>query len=61
MGAFEKIMSSWEEALNVDEELQERNKSVYSDMDGRTAIQLEIQNVSPYRVDVKDKRGLRGQ
>ena len=56
MSNFEKFMSSWEETLNTDAELQERNKSPYSTIEGRTAVQLEIGKFSPYMVDVKDGR-----
>ena len=52
MNAFAKIMNRWEEVLNQDAELEERNKSIYSSMEGRTAIQLEVEGQPSYIVDV---------
>ena len=52
MSSFAKIMSNWEEVLNSDVELQERNKSIYSSLEGRTAIQLEIEGQPSYIVDI---------
>ena len=52
MNAFAKIMNRWEEVLNQDAELEERNKSIYSSMEGRTAIQLEVEGQPSYLVDV---------
>lgn len=54
MSAFEKIMNSWEEVLNSDAELAERNRSTYSTIEGRTAIQLEVDKQPPYSVQVLD-------
>ena len=48
------IMKSWEEVLNSDHELAERNESMYSSVEGRTAIQIELEGQSPYMVDVRD-------
>ena len=48
------IMKLWEGVLNSDEELAERNKSIYSSMEGRTAITLEVEGQKAYRVDVRD-------
>ncbi|MBW2183412.1 MAG: hypothetical protein JRF49_06065 [Deltaproteobacteria bacterium] len=45
---FAKIMSNWEEVLNSDAELEERNKSIYSSLKGRTAIQLEVEGQPSY-------------
>ena len=52
MDKFSKIMSCWEELLNTDTELEERNKSIYSSLEGRTAIQLEVEGQPSYVVDV---------
>jgi hypothetical protein len=54
MDRFAKIMRNWEHVLNADEELQERNKSYYSTVEGRTAIELIVGNQPPYKVEVKD-------
>ena len=56
MGDFEKVMSIWEEVLNKDSELGERNKSIYSTLEGRTAIQLEVEGKPSYVVDIKGGR-----
>ncbi len=45
-------MDYWEEVLNTDPELKERNKSIYSSLEGRTAIQLEVEGKPPYLVSV---------
>lgn len=50
---FAKIMSRWEEVLNKDEELAERNKSIYSSLEGKTAISIEVEGLPSYLVDVK--------
>ncbi|MCX5896023.1 MAG: hypothetical protein NTZ51_09365 [Proteobacteria bacterium] len=52
MDTFAKIMSTWEHVLNADAELEERNKSTYSSLEGKTAIQLAVDKLSPYSVDV---------
>jgi len=52
MDNFAKIMDRWGTILNGDEELAERNKSIYSSLEGRTAITLEVEGQNPYRVDV---------
>ena len=52
MDNFATIMDRWGTALNSDEELAERNKSIYSSLEGRTAINLEVAGQNPYRVDV---------
>ncbi|MCK5187133.1 MAG: hypothetical protein KAR43_08365 [Deltaproteobacteria bacterium] len=49
---FAKIMSNWEEVLNSDAELEERNKSIYSSLKGRVAIQLEVEGQPSYIVDI---------
>jgi hypothetical protein len=54
MDRFAKIMRNWEHVLNADEELRERNKSQYSTIEGRTAIELAVGNQPPYKVEVKD-------
>jgi hypothetical protein len=54
MDRFAKIMRNWEHVLNADEELRERNKSQYSTIEGRTAIELAVGNHPPYKVEVKD-------
>jgi len=52
MDNFATIMSHWEEVLNSDAELEERNKSMYSSVEGKTAIQLEVDGHSSYKVEV---------
>jgi len=52
MDNFAEIMKRWEEVLNNDVELEERNKSIYSSLEGRTAIQLEVEGQPSYLVDV---------
>ena len=52
MDNFATIMDRWGTILNSDEELAERNKSIYSSLEGRTAINLEVAGQNPYRVDV---------
>jgi len=52
MDNFATIMSHWEEVLNSDAELEERNKSMYSSVEGKTAIQLEVDGQSSYMVDI---------
>jgi len=54
MDNFTKLMSAWEEVLNKDTELAERNKSTYSTLEGRTAIQIEVDKLRPYKVDITD-------
>jgi hypothetical protein len=54
MDNFATIMDRWGTLLNSDEELAERNKSIYSSLEGRTAINLEVEGQNPYRVDVSD-------
>jgi hypothetical protein len=54
MNTFENIMTRWEEVLNSDAELAERNKSTYSTIEGRTAIQLEVSKQPAWCVQVKD-------
>jgi hypothetical protein len=56
MDDFAKIMSSLEEVLNRDAELEERNKSIYSTLEGRTAVQLEVEGKPSYVVDIEDGR-----
>jgi len=48
-----KIMSRWQEVLNSDQELEERNKSIYSTLEGKTAIQLEVEKQPAYVVEVQ--------
>ena len=52
MDKFAEIMNHWEEVLNSDAELEERNKSIYSSLKGRTAIQLEVEGQPAYIVDI---------
>ena len=52
MDTFAKIMKRWEEVLNQDVELEERNKSIYSDLEGRAAIKLELEGQPSYIVGV---------
>ncbi|MEI6127469.1 MAG: hypothetical protein WCQ99_13055 [Pseudomonadota bacterium] len=54
MDTFEKLMNQWEHTLNADHELGERNKSPYSTIEGKAAIQLEVGKQTPYSVHVKD-------
>lgn len=53
MDTLKKIMKFWEETLNADPELAERNKSPYSTLEGKTAVQLEVENSAVYNVAVK--------
>ena len=53
MDNFAKMMNCWEEVLNTDAELEERNKSIYSSLEGMTAIQLEVEGQPSYIMDVK--------
>lgn len=54
MDNFATIMNRWGTLLNSDEELAERNKSIYSSLEGKTAINLEVEGQDSYRVDVSD-------
>jgi hypothetical protein len=54
MNRFAEIMFRWEQILNADEELQERNRSSYSTIEGRAAIELIVGSQPPYKVDVKE-------
>ena len=54
MNRFAEIMLRWEQLLNADEELQERNRSTYSTIEGRTVIELIVGDQPSYRVEVKD-------
>jgi hypothetical protein len=54
MDAFEKLMSNWEQVLNADTELSERNRSTYSSLDGKAAIQLEVGRQPAYSVHVRE-------
>ena len=54
MDNFDMIMQRWGEVLSSDAELQERNKSIYSGIEGRTVIQLEVEWQPSYIVEVKD-------
>lgn len=47
------IMKRWEEVLNSDKELAERNKSIYSGMEGKIAVQIEVEGHSPYKIEIK--------
>ena len=53
MDTVATIMKRWEAVLNSDEELAERNKSIYSSVEGRTAIQIELEGQSSYTVEIK--------
>lgn len=50
------IMEAWEGVLNSDAELAERGKSIYSTMEGKSAVQIEIEGFPAYHVDVADGR-----
>jgi hypothetical protein len=54
MDNFATIMNRWGAILNSDEELAERNKSIYSSLEGKTAINLVVEGQNAYRVDVID-------
>ena len=56
MDNLAKIMESWEGILNSDAELAERGKSIYSTMEGKSAVQIEIEGFPAYHVDVADYR-----
>jgi hypothetical protein len=56
MDNLEKFMSSWQKALNEDQELKERNKHISSTLEGKTAIQLEIAKKPSYVVKVQEGR-----
>jgi len=53
MDSFGKFMSRWQQVLNEDAELKERNKSFYSTVEGMTAVQLEVEKQPAYVIDVK--------
>ena len=53
MDNLAKIMKRWEEVLNDDGELAERNKSIYSSVEGRIAIQIEVDGESSYKIEIK--------
>ncbi len=61
MDVLKKIMKAWEETLNADQELSERNKSTYSSIEGKTAVQLEVGNYPAYKVDVKSGKFVMSQ
>lgn len=54
MNRFAEIMFRWEQILNADEELRERNRNFYSTIEGRSAIELIVGSQPPYKVDVKE-------
>lgn len=54
MDHFEKLMNNWEQVLNADAELAERNRSPYSSLDGKAAIQLEVGRQPAYSVHVQE-------
>jgi hypothetical protein len=54
MDNFEKVMSSWQEALNSDQELKERNRNISSTLEGKTALQLEVAKKPPQVIEVQD-------
>jgi hypothetical protein len=56
MDNLAKVMDRWEEVLNADEELKERNESIYSTVEGRTAIEIEVDPLGTYHVDVDKGR-----
>ncbi len=41
MDVLKKIMKAWEETLNADQELSERNKSTYSSIEGKQQFSLK--------------------
>jgi len=56
---MEKIASfikKWEDALNGDEELQLRNKDRASTLEGKVALQLNIEGIGQYSLQVKDRK-----
>ena len=54
METFAGIMNTWEQTLNEDTELNERNQSPYSSIEGKTAVQLEVEKHPTYIVTVKE-------
>jgi len=54
MEMIESFLKSWEDCLNSDEELQLRNTDKASTLEGRVAIQLNIESSNQYSVHVKD-------
>lgn len=52
MDNLERFMKKWEEVLNNDQELKERNLNIASTLTGRTAIQIEITGKPAYIVNV---------
>lgn len=56
MDNLARAMKIWEDVLNSDAELAGRNKSIYSTLEGRAALQLEIEGFSAYHVDLADCR-----
>lgn len=50
------VMEAWEGVLNSDAELAERAKSMYSTLEGKTALQLEIEGLPAYAVSAADCR-----
>ena len=52
MDTIAKIMSNWEQILNEDAELQERNQSPYSTIEGKNAVQLDVGQHPSYTVSI---------
>ena len=52
MDTIAKIMSNWEQTLNEDAELQERNQSPYSTIEGKTAVQIDVGKHPSYTVSI---------
>lgn len=50
------IMEAWEEVLNGDAELSERARSMYSTLEGKAAVQVEIEGLPPYAVNASGDR-----
>jgi hypothetical protein len=53
MNNLATIMKRWEEVLNIDKELAERNRSIYSSVEGSIPIQIEVDGESSYKVEIK--------
>ena len=54
MDNLSTIMQRWEEVLNSDTELAERNRSIYSSVEGKIAVQIEVEGHSPYKIEINE-------
>ncbi len=53
MNSLKKFMKQFEQILNSDIELLERNKSYYSTIEGKTAVVIDVNNHLPLSVEIK--------